>query len=254
MAEAGARATPGALARGTGPRRRVALTRPRADCEDLAREVEARGWSSLIAPLLEIIPEPVLAPDLNGVQAIVLTSANAAPFLKGLPARLPVYAVGDASAAAVRQVHSGPVISGGGDGATLARLVVRSLDPARGVLLHLVGRDVRPEPAATLRAAGFELRATTVYRAEPAARLPQPLEQALRAGALDAITFFSPRTARTFERLVREARLSASVGTVDALCLSPAVGQALAGLAFRQVAIAAAPERAAVLRLLDGVP
>jgi uroporphyrinogen-III synthase len=232
------------------PRRLVALTRPRPESERLARDLEAGGYPCLIAPLLEIVPEPGPAPDLRGVQAIVLTSANAVPALQ----RLPAYTVGDATAAAARSVHGGPIISAGSDACGLARLIRRSLDPAAGALLHLAGAEVRPEPRASLEAAGFAVRSPIVYRAIPAADLPKDLEAALRAGTLGAILLFSPRTARTFHGLVAKAGLEATLGTVDALCLSAAVGRGLEGLTFRRLKIAAAPERAAVLALLDGVP
>lgn len=235
-------------------RRLVAITRPEEDSRRLARELEGQGHPCLIAPLLDIRVETGRAPVTAGVQAILITSRHAAPALRRCAPGLGVYAVGDATARAARDHYAGPVTSAAGDGAALARLVRQSLKPGRGALLHLAGRAARPEPEATLRAAGFEVRRQVVYRAEPATELPEELRTALEARTLGAILFFSPRTAATLRKLIGGAGLEGRLGTVDALCLSAAVAGALGDLHFRSVRVAPTPDRAALLGLLDGVP
>jgi uroporphyrinogen-III synthase len=59
--------------------------------------------------------------------------------------------------------------------------------------------------------------------------------------------FFSPKSARIF------GVLADGLPTEDmtALCISPATAQALSPMAFAQVAVAAKPNQAAILALLD---
>ena len=66
---------------------RVMITRPRADAERLAALLDDRGIESLIEPLLEITfnADPPL--DLDGVRALLLTSANGARALGAATAR-----------------------------------------------------------------------------------------------------------------------------------------------------------------------
>ena len=73
----------------------------------------------------------------------------------------------------------------------------------------------------------------------------------LRQGGLDGVLFFSPRTARTFASLVKSGGLEATCAGLAAFCLSPAVADALAGLAFRHVGVAQRPETDALLALLS---
>ena len=61
------------------------------------------------------------------------------------------------------------------------------------------------------------------------------------------ILFFSPRTARTFVRLVRQAGLADRCETMIAICLSSAVAEAASALIWGSVHIAATPDRAAML-------
>ena len=117
--------------------------------------LEMRGHDVLVEPLLTILPIAGADPDLAGVQAILLTSANALPALGGADPGRPVFAVGEASARAARAAGCGDVRAAGGDAASLARLIIAQCRPADGALLHLAGTDVRPGLAEALRAAGF---------------------------------------------------------------------------------------------------
>ena len=81
----------------------VLITRPRAEAAVLARELEARGHEVLVEPLLTIAPVADVIPALDDVQAILLTSANAVPALRGTNPRLPVFVVGEATARAARE-------------------------------------------------------------------------------------------------------------------------------------------------------
>src|SRR5579885_3249920 len=84
---------------------RALVTRPRAEAVELAAALERRGIAALIEPLIEIRFADLPPPDLAGVRAILCTSANGVRALARLtPARgLPLFAVGDATAARARE-------------------------------------------------------------------------------------------------------------------------------------------------------
>ena len=97
----------------------VLVTRPAEDAENLLRALEARGHQALLAPLLTIAPnkDPPGPPELTGVQALLFTSANGVRAFAGLSdwRDLPVFTVGDASAAAARQAGFARVEGAGGE-------------------------------------------------------------------------------------------------------------------------------------------
>ena len=230
---------------------RVLITRPRARAENLARLLEQRGDTTLLEPLLRIEPIAGVTPQLDGVQAIVLTSAHAVAALSAQARRLPIFAVGEATAAAARGAGCHDVVSAGGSGSDLAAVIVARCRPDRGALLHLSGEQVREGLAEELAAAGFALRRQAVYRAVTAEALTPPTVEALAARQVDAVLLFSPRTARTFVELIGKHGLRDRLSGTAAICLSAAVAQPCRELLWRAIYSAARPEQAALLEALE---
>ena len=230
----------------------VLITRPRANAAVLAQKLEARGHRVMVEPLLTIAPVVGGVPALDGVQAILLTSANAAPALRGTNPRLPVFVVGEATARAARERGSEEVHVAAGDAASLARLVVERCHPSEGILLHLCGAEVRPGLAEPLAAAGFALRRQVVYRAVPASSLSAQAIAAIRRRAIDAVLLLSPRTASVLVGLLAGHELAGCLGRTEAICLSAAVAEPCRRLQWKAVRIAARPEVGSLLGQLEG--
>jgi uroporphyrinogen-III synthase len=230
---------------------RVLITRPRERAAELVRELERRGDTPLIEPLLAIEPIDGVAPELNGVGAIVLTSAHAVGALSPAAKALPIFAVGDATAAAARAAGCSAVVSASGAAMDLARLIAAQCDAGAGALLHLSGEHVTEALAEALGSAGFALRRQVVYRAVAAAALTPATVEALAARQLDAVLLFSPRTARTFVGLISRHGLRESITTIAAICLSAAVAQPCRDIVWGAVHVAARPELGALLEALE---
>ena len=123
---------------------RILITRPRDDAAGLAAKLTAAGHEVISEPMLEIRSLPDVVLDLEGVQAILFTSANGVRMFAALDGRrdLPAFAVGDSTARAARDAGFSQVESAGGDVDDLVRLVRERLQPAAGAVLHAAGRDV----------------------------------------------------------------------------------------------------------------
>lgn len=232
---------------------RLLITRPEDDARPMAAALAGRGIDSLIEPLLaiELLEGPAL--DVDGVQALLITSANGARAAARRTARrdVRVFAVGDASARAARDAGFADVRSAGGDVADLARLVAAEASPAAGALVHVAGSHVAGDLAGMLEGAGFIYRRVVLYAARPAESLSDAAHTALAGATLDGVLFFSPRTAATFVSLVEAAALSSACARLTAYCLSQAVAERVAPLAWAGVVVAARPEQAALLAALD---
>ncbi|NKB48061.1 MAG: uroporphyrinogen-III synthase [Alphaproteobacteria bacterium] len=231
---------------------RVLLTRPRPDSEETARLLAAQNIETVIAPLIEISDIPGAAPDLEDVQALLVTSANGARALARATARrdLPLFAVGDASAAAAAESGFSKVTSANGDVAALAAVVRDQLSPENGALFHAAGSVVAGDLAGDLTAAGFEVRRAQLYSAQTAGRLPEVARRALNDSAVDAALFYSPRTAAQFAKLVESAGLAANCQHLIAVCLSATVAETLTSLPFYGVRVAATANQAALFAAL----
>lgn len=238
------------------PALRVLLTRPRQDSEDTARLLAGHNIEAVIAPLIEISDIAGLSSDLehdlDGVQALLVTSANGVRALaRATPRRdIPVFAVGDASAAAAAQSGFAQVTSADGDVAALAALVRDQLVPEDGALLHAAGSAVAGDLAGDLSAHGFMVRRAQLYRAQTVDKLPAAAQNALNDGNFDAALFYSPRTAAQFAKLVKDAGLEAPCQKIAAVCLSRAVAEAVGVLPFAEIRIAATPDQTALIAIL----
>ena len=232
---------------------RVLITRPRAQAEVFAAELATLGVEAMVAPLIDIVPLPGPPLDLSGVQALLVTSANGASTFAALSPerRLPMFAVGEETAAELRRLGFERVESASGDASDLAHLVASRLDSRAGVLLHPRGRDSRGGLAGLLRAGGYEVRETVLYEARTVSAFGDDLKRTLREdGSLDTVLFFSPRTAEVFVRLALDANLGDACARLQALCLSPAVATAARALPWRAVRVAERPDRRGMLDLV----
>ena len=230
---------------------RLLLTRPRDESEALAALLATRGHQCLVEPLLEVVFHSDQALELEGAQAVLLTSANGA---RALAARseahgLPAFAVGASTAEAARRAGFDAVESAGGDVNSLAALVAERLRPADGALVHVAGQTVAGDLAALLP--DFEVRRVTLYEAKPAEALSETTVAALKAGELDGALLFSPRTAALLAELGRKADAAEAFGAVSAFCLSEAVADAARPLPWRRILVAERPEQAALLDMLE---
>jgi len=230
----------------------ILVTRPLEDGQEIAARLAARGHQALLAPLLEPRfhdgPRLEEQSDLDKVQAVLATSANGVRALVRRTVRrdLPVFAVGPQTAEEAQRAGFADVRSADGDAVALAKATMgwASRD---GVLLHICSDDAPGTLAETLGAEGFRVRRCPLYSIEPAGALPADARTALQAGALDAVMFFSPRTARLFGALADGLPTDRLV----ALCISAATAEALAPMRFTRIAVADRPNQQAMLALVE---
>ncbi|QLH39920.1 MAG: uroporphyrinogen-III synthase [Defluviicoccus sp.] len=228
---------------------RIWVTRPQADAAGLAEALRERGFEPLIEPLLlvELTDGPPL--PLDGVQALLATSANGARALARRTAerRLPLLAVGDGTARIARKLGFEAVESAGGDVASLAERICLRLDPAAGAVLHAAGTEVAGDLGGTLHAAGFGYRREVVYRVDTPERLTDALVARWAADDIDGVVVFSPRTGRTLVRLLRQSGQADASRHAVCFCLSEAVVTTVSTLRWHRIRVAAQPTQAALL-------
>lgn len=231
---------------------RLLITRIEEEARRLAWLLDSKGHDSTLAPMLAIRFRPGATVDLDGAQALLLTSGNGVAGISAATEQrdIPVYAVGDSTARRAREAGFAPVVSADGDVTALTDLVLRELSPEGGRLVHAGGATLAGDLAGNLRQAGFTVERVTLYDAVPVDHLPADAVEGLEAGAFDGALFFSPRTAATFVTLAAELSPKVDFGGMTAYCLSAAVASALIPLGFGRVLVAAEPTEAALVDLI----
>jgi len=231
---------------------RLLLTRPREDSAELADALANIGVTALMEPLLRIEFVDAPPPGLSGVQALLVTSANGVrAFAKVSPERdIPVYAVGDTSARAARDLGFAQVESASGDVEALAALVCDRLEPADGDLLHVAGSRLAGDLAGSLQKSGFGYRRAVLYAAEKTMQLSDAAQRAVETGELDGVVLYSPRTADGLVGLLRAAGLAGKCKHMTAFCLSGAVADKAGALNWQNMVVADSPDQAALIETI----
>jgi uroporphyrinogen-III synthase len=234
---------------------RVLVTRPELDAGHEAEALVARGHEAVCSPLLVIEEVKGVALDLDGAEALIVTSRNALRALSRHAAlvaarKLPLFAVGEATARAARELGFAKVIEGPGTGAGLAELITSRAEPRAGRLVHLAGETLAFDLKSALEAQGFKVSQPVLYRAVPATELAPEALSRIRDGTLHGVILLSPRTAKTFLALLERYGAVTQGRRLVCYCLSEAVAEVLVPLGFR-VRVAAHKREEDVLALLD---
>jgi uroporphyrinogen-III synthase len=235
---------------------RLLVTRPLPDAEATALRLRAAGHDVIIEPLLraELLehadaadPTAIAVTSRNGVRALAAWRQSA-----GWRDR-PVFAVGAATAATATESGFTDVRSADGDGEALARLIATSLDPGATILYPAA--EVRsPAMELALRDSGFDVEVSVAYRMIAADRLPEPVVEALRAGAIDGVLLYSRQGAAVFLRLMEESQIVAALRRLTVFVLSSAVAGGLDGIEVGRLVVADTPDEDAMMRAVQGTP
>jgi uroporphyrinogen-III synthase len=231
------------------------VTRPREESQSLTAALALRDVGSVIEPMMEVHYCLAAELDLNGVQAILCTSANGVRALARVTGErgLPLLAVGETTASRALAEGFGSVASAGGAVTDLVRLAAARLRPQNGPLLHAAGNVVAGDLVGALRARGFMIERRVLYEARPVDRLSAAALSALRGETIDFAAFFSPRTAGIFVELAGSAGVAGCCRTITSLAISAAVDAVLTGLPWQDRRVAERPNQPALLDTLDVV-
>jgi uroporphyrinogen-III synthase len=238
----------------------VLVTRPHPDDETTASSLRARGFEVLRAPMLRF--EPVAFHDDEDARygAIIVTSANA---LRGLRPhlaasrllKLPLFTVGEHTAAAARAAGFENVTCANGKAGGLRDLVLASVKAKQlkkaSTLLYLAGADLARDLAGELGERGFSVVTQTTYRMVPVPSLPHEVCDAFAANRLEAVLHYSRRSARAFLDAARAGGVEITALAIPQCCISTAVAAVVRDAGATQVLVAASPDENALFEALD---
>jgi uroporphyrinogen-III synthase len=237
----------------------VLVTRPSPDDEVTAKALRARGFDVLCAPMLRFEAVPFQDDTDANYGAVIVTSANAlraiAPQLgNSRLLKLPLFAVGEHTAAAAREAGFNEVIASKGDAGALRDLVLanaKSKQLKKAPLLYLAGADLARDLGNELGENGFAVVTRTTYRMVPAPGLPRDVCDAFVAHIVEAVLHYSQRSARAFLEAVRAGGIEISALALPQCCISAGVAAVLREAGATQVTVAASPDENALFEALD---
>jgi uroporphyrinogen-III synthase len=237
----------------------VLVTRPHPDDETTAAALRERGFEVLRAPMLRFEAVPFGDDEDAEYGAVIVTSANALRAIASKLAgsrllKLPLFAVGEHTAAAAREAGFSLVIAANGDAGVLRDLVQTSVKSKQlkkaSTLLYLAGADLARDLAGELGEKGFTVVTHTTYRMVPETSLPREVCDAFVAHQVEAILHYSRRSARAFLEAARAGGVEISALALPQCCISSAVAAVLRDAGATQVTAAASADENALFEAL----
>lgn len=228
----------------------ILVTRPERDALQTAARLAALGHKAVIAPVTEIVVTGAKIP-IACYSAVLVTSANALRALThhdiGHLQNVTLHCVGQKTADVARSLGFSNVLVSGGSGHFLVEDIIAAYS-AGAALLYLTGTSRKPMVEQGLRASGFAVTSSELYRAQTVADWPG------RARAMiphiDVALHYSRASVEALLDLSEKAGVSADLHPMRHICLSHDVAVPLLALSIKQIAIAERPSEASMLDLL----
>ncbi|HEY0851578.1 MAG TPA: uroporphyrinogen-III synthase [Bradyrhizobium sp.] len=237
----------------------VLVTRPLPDGETTAADLRTQGFEAVTAPMLRFEPFGFNEEAEVPYGGIIVTSANAVravelQLTKSPLLKLPLFAVGERTAATARAAGFVKVLSADGDAVELRDLIVATAKAKKlkkkSPLLYLAGEEVSRDLAGELRERGFEVVTHIAYRMVPAKDLPGEVVEGFAAGRIQAVLHYSQRSARAFVEAARMGGVEISALALPQCCISAAVAEIVREAGATQVTVAARPDENALFEAL----
>jgi uroporphyrinogen III methyltransferase/synthase len=245
--------------------KRVLVTRQASQAGEWQRALEAAGAVPVLAPAIRTAPlrdaaaldaafaalgtyDWLVAASANALRELGAAARERGVALAGLRAR--VACVGEASAAAARELGLAPVPAAAGDAQRLlAWLLAQDAWAGRRVLLPRAEAAGATLPAG-LRGAGAHVDELALYRTEPAPFDAAALAAELSARRLDALAFASPSAARHFAAgLGAEGIAAARAAAIAAI--GPVTAEALRAVGLAPDLVADEPSADGLVAALE---
>lgn len=232
---------------------RLLITRPEEDAAPLADALRQLGHEPVVEPLLHIDYIDALEFELDGITGVLITSATGIRALARVSGdrRVPVFAVGQASGAAARELGYRTVYIADGDVNALARMVLEQLGDDGGIFFHAAGSTLAGDLKGMLESQGISVFRTALYDARKTEELTASTAERIARAEIDGVLLYSPRTAETFAELIARAGLTNACTRIVAYCLSQAVADRVSHLPWRDMQVAAQPTQADMLSLIS---
>lgn len=235
----------------------ILITRPAEEARLFARRLRAEGFNVAVEPMLEIEHLDFKLPNMSSYQGLVFTSVNA---VRALAARLgdkvkgfegPCYCVGDRTAKEARAQGFLQAISAKGTADELIDLVCGRVEDKSLPLLYVCGHHTARPVDKLLRAHGYKVDTIVVYKAQAVRKLTPQCLAAIKAGKIEAVTFFSKRTVDTFIRELKKNGLLKELLKMKLLSISDSMLESVRPYKKARTYTADTPDAPGMMRLLN---
>jgi uroporphyrinogen-III synthase len=235
----------------------IVVTRAKGDEVEITEGLQEMGHHVIHEPLTEIFLDHTLRGEMQRLMgedpdAIIVTSKHALQALSLLTEIRDsfILCVGEATAdMAYSQGFTRVEVTG----QTVEELIdyIRNAYDETAHFLYISGTHIKSDLPSILENFGMECIRIVAYEAIATQAMSDTLLEQLKRGQVDAITFFSPRNAEIFCKLLKDEEAVECSLLLDAFCFSEEVASKTRVLAWQKIHVCSEPTLASMLAKID---
>ena len=219
----------------------IVITRALGDEVELRDGLQDAGYHVICEPLTEIFLHHTAQAELanvliNSPDAVLITSQHGVQSLALLTELrdIPLLCVGEKTTEIAENLGFSRVCMAGENAERMIDYILGAYgDDAR--FLYVSGENISVDLGEILGISGMQVARVIAYEAVATEALSDTLLEQLKRGQIDAITFFSQRTAEIFLALAAEHNTLENINKIDAFCLSKNVAEVAENANWRKV-------------------
>lgn len=222
----------------------ILITRPEESAKLVTKQLQDLGHQVTNEPLIHIIPVDrdqalkCFPPTFN---VVVTTSQQAIRCLANLIKErdFNLWCVGSESTKVAKDAGFTNIHTAEGSANDLINKLLRTYTfSLESPIIHVSGDIIRVDIVKSLLEKGIPARQVVVYNTQESTSISKITQHNLQAGTLDAVLFYSPRTAKIFKKLCTASKLDHFCENLTAVCLSGAIKYEIQCLPWKNIRIA----------------
>ncbi len=232
------------------------LTRSIKQSNELKKNINLKNFNFFNCPMLKIKPIKLSKSQIKEIKvadAIIFSSANAVNisrnYLNSFPNK--VFCVGDDTKAACLKNNIKNVSSSDGNVNVLINLITKKIKDRSKKLVYISAKQTAVNLPLILKSKKIYVKKIVIYESKKIKTIQKPILDLIRLNKLNFVTFFSKKTAITFNQLILKYKLQRYLMNIECISLSNSIEQIAKKNNFKKYYVSSNPNRKSFLKLIN---
>ena len=232
------------------------LTRSIKQSNELKKNINLKNFNFLNCPMLKIKPIKLTKNQIKEIKvadAIIFSSANAVNisrnYLNSFSNK--VFCVGDDTKVACLKNNIKNVSSSDGNINDLINLITKKIKDRSKKLVYISAKQTAVNLPLILKSKKIYVKKIVIYESKKIKTIQKPILDLIRLNKLNFVTFFSKKTAITFNQLILKYKLQRYLMNTECISLSNSIEQIAKKNNFKKYYVSSNPDRKSFLKLIN---
>ena len=232
------------------------LTRSIKQSNELKKNINLKNFNFLNCPMLKIKPIKLNKNQIKEIKvadAIIFSSANAVNisrnYLNSFSNK--VFCVGDDTKVACLKNNIKNVSSSDGNINDLINLITKKIKDRSKKLVYISAKQTAVNLPLILKSKKIYVKKIVIYESKKIKTIQKPILDLIRLNKLNFVTFFSKKTAITFNQLILKYKLQRYLMNTECISLSNSIEQIAKKNNFKKYYVSSNPDRKSFLKLIN---